>query len=91
MDRYFTSVSVAEWATSKGFTIVGTMRPDRTNIPKSLKEIGAREEKSTLYLHSNDQDNMMLVSYIDKKKSGEKNVTLLTTMHDKVRVSRHQQ
>ena len=29
----------------------------------------------------------MLVSYIDKKKSGKKNVVVLTTMHDDVGVT----
>ena len=29
MDRYFTSVTLAEWASSKDITIVGTMRLDR--------------------------------------------------------------
>ena len=29
---------------------------------------------------------MMMVSYIDKKTSGIKNVMILTTMHDKVKV-----
>ena len=30
----------------------------------------------------------MLVSYIDKKKSGPKNVVVLTTMHDEVKVTK---
>ena len=33
----------------------------------------------------------MLVSYIDKKESGKKNVIVLTTMHDKVKVTNDQQ
>ena len=33
---------------------------------------------------------MMLISYIDKKKSGKKNIIALTTMHDKVKVTNDQ-
>ena len=89
MDRYFTSVSLAEWALEKKFTIVGTMRHDRKGIPKELKAVNEREEKSVLYVH-HEEKNVMLVSYIDKKKSGKKNVIVLTTMHDKVKVTKDQ-
>ena len=37
-----------------------------------------------------EDKNMMLVSYIDKKKSGLRNVVVLTTMHDEVMVTRDQ-
>ena len=43
-----------------------------------------RDEKSTLSVHHQDKE-MMLVSYIDKKKSGKKNIIALTTMDDKVK------
>ena len=33
---------------------------------------------------------MMLVSYINKKKSGKNNIIVLTTMHDKVKVTNDQ-
>ena len=39
MDRYFTSVTLAEWAIENKFTIVGTMRQDRKGISKQLKAI----------------------------------------------------
>ena len=32
----------------------------------------------------------MLVSYIDKKKSGKKNVIALSTMHDNVKITKDQ-
>ena len=34
-----------------------------------------------------NKNNIMLVSYIDKKKSGRKNVIVLTTMHYTVKVT----
>ena len=72
MDRYSTSVSIADWTRSKNITIVGTMRLDRIGIPNSFKDISQREERSTSYIYSIDENNHMLVSYVDKKKSGKK-------------------
>ena len=66
MDRYFTSVTLAEWALDEKF-----------------------EEKSTIYAHHSNKE-IMLVSYIDKKKSGKKNIISLTTMHDKIKVTNDQ-
>ena len=72
MDRYFTSVSLAKWALDEqSIAIVGTMRHDRKGIPKELKMLDGREEKSAMYVYSED-DLIMLVSYVDKKKSGKK-------------------
>ena len=71
------------------FTIVGTMRHDRKRIPKELKSVNVLEEKSVLYVYQ-EEKNVMLVSYIDKKKSGNKNVIVLTTMHGKVKVTNDQ-
>ena len=44
-----------------------------------------KDERSVLYVHHGEK-NVMLVSYIDKKKSGKKNITGLTTFHDTVKV-----
>ena len=87
MDRYFTSVTIARWALEKGFTIVGTMRLDRKGIPNGIKTMIDREEKSTFYVYAENED-IMLVSYVDKKKSGKKNIVVLTTMHNDVKVTK---
>ena len=89
LDQYFTFMSLAEWALEKKFTIVGTMRHDRKGIPKESKSVNDREEKSVLYVY-HEEKNVMLVSYIDKKKSGKKTVIVFTTMHDKVKVTNDQ-
>ena len=89
MDPYLTSVFLAEWALQKKFTIVGTMRHDRKGIPKEVKAIGNREEKSVLYVYHKEK-NIMLASYIDKIKSGKKNIIVLSTMHDSVKVTNDQ-
>ena len=36
------------------------------------------------------KEKIMLTSYIDKKKSGKKNVTVLPSMHDSVKVTKDQ-
>ena len=41
----------------------------KKGIPKELKEVKCREEKSAVFMQ-NYKNNDMLVSYIDKKKSG---------------------
>ena len=89
MDPYFKSIFFAEWALQKKFTIVGAMRHDRKGIPKEVKAIGNREEKLALYVYHKEK-NIMLASYIDKKKSGKKNVIVLSTMHDSVKVTNDQ-
>ena len=89
LDRYFTSVYLAEWALEKKFTNVGSMRHDRKGIPKELKSVNDREQKPVLYVY-HEEKNVMFVSYIDKKKLGKKNVIVLTTMHDKVKVTNDQ-
>ena len=65
------------------------MRLDRKGIPKEIKSLQYREEKSTMYAYAEEQ-NIMLVSYIDKKMSGEKDAVVLTTMHNNVRVTKNE-
>ena len=86
MNLYFTSVSLAEWTLEKKVTIVGKMRLDRKGIPKELKEVKSREEKSVFFMQ-NYKNNISLVLYFDRKKSGEKNMIVLTTMHGTLKVT----
>ena len=58
LGRYFTSVTLAQWCLEKKISIVGTMRTDRKGIPKEMKELRDREEKSTKNCHS--EDNKLL-------------------------------
>ena len=85
-DRYFTFFTLAEWALDRNFTIAGTMRHDRKGIPKELKIIKNRDERPVLYVHHWEKI-IMLVSHTDKKKSGNRNIIDLTTLHDTVKVS----
>ena len=45
----------------------GYMGHDRKGIPKKLKSVNDREEKSVLYVY-HEEKNVILASYIDKKK-----------------------
>ena len=86
LDRYFTSVTLAERCLERNITIVGTPKSDRKGIPKEMKGVADREEKSTVFCYSEDEKKMLL-SYIDKKKKGKKNILALTTMHNQVKLS----
>ena len=86
LDRYFTSVSLAEWCLERNITIVGTLKSDQKVIPKEMKGVADREEKSTAFCYSEDEKTMLL-SYIDKKKKGKKNILTLTTVHNQVNLS----
>ena len=63
------------------------MRLDRKGIPAEIKRIDKRDERSTFYVHGKD-DDLVLVSYVDKKKSRKKNVVVLTSMQDNIRVTK---
>ena len=84
MDRYFTSVSIAKYLLANKITLVGTMRSGRVGIPNEMKEIKQREDLSTMYAFTED-NKLLLVSYVVKKKSGKRNVLVLSTMHKDVK------
>ena len=90
LDRYFTSISIAEWCLSKKITIVGTMRHDRKGIAQEIKSLDEREEKSVKWWYKESDEKNMIVSFVDKKKKGMKNIVVLTTMHDTVSVTKDQ-
>ena len=90
MDQYFTSVTIAWWATDHNFTIVGTIKHNRKGILKEFKTVDGREKLSTKFIHAQDSgdENIMLMSYVDKKTSALKNIIGLTTMHNDVHVTK---
>ena len=89
MDRYFTLITLPDWTTTKHFSIVGTMHLDRKGIPKEIKSMEGLEEKSLIYAYKSSGDGL-LVSYVDKKKAGKKNIVVLITMHTSVSVTKDQ-
>ena len=88
MDRYFTSLPVAEYLLENDITVVGTLRSHRIGLPKELTEVKDRDDLSVKYAFTED-GNIMLVSYVVKKKSGKRNILMLTTMHKSVKITRH--
>ena len=87
IDWYFTSVTIAQWGLEKTITIVGTMRLDRKGIPKEIKSLENREKRSVLHVFDSDEKTL-LVSYIDKEKSGQRNIVVRSTLHDEVRLTK---
>ena len=65
------------------------MKHKRKGIPKEMKPVGDREERSVMHVY-NTKEKIKLVLYIDKKKSGKKNVIVLSTMHDNVKITKDQ-
>ena len=58
---------------------------DQKGIPKEMKGVAGREEKSTAFCYSKDEKTMLL-SYIDKKKKGKKNILALATMRNQMKL-----
>ena len=77
MDRYFTSVVVAQWTLEKKTTIVGKMRLDRKGRPKKIKSLENRDKSSVLHVFDSDE-KILLVLYSDKKKSDKRNFIVLS-------------
>ena len=86
MDRYFTSLPVAEYLLENDITVVGTLRSHRIGLPKELTEVKDRDDLSVKYAFTED-GNIMLVSYVVKKKSGKRNILMLTAMHKSVKIT----
>ena len=87
MDCYVTSVAIGHYLKEQKMTMVGTMRANRKGISKELVKIQNRDDRDTKFVYANE-DDMMLTSYVLKKKSGKRNILLLSAMHDDVRCSR---
>ena len=79
MDRYYTSIPLAEWLYDKNITCIGTLNSNRKGLPKEIKETKGREENSWISCKS-DKGEVTLNSYVVKTKfSGLRNVFSLQT------------
>ena len=81
------SLPVAEYLLENDITVVGTLRSHRIGLPKELTEVKDRDDLSVKYAFTED-GNIMLVSYVVKKKSGKRNILMLTTMRKSVKITR---
>ena len=74
-DNFFTNLELGRKLLMQNFTIVGTIRKNRTELPAEFVSTKDRKESITLYGY---QKEATIVSYYIKKG---KVVTLLSTMH----------
>ena len=54
MDRYFTSLSIADWLLGRNVTVVGTMKDNRVGIPQKLRKSHGRDVRSTISMYNSD-------------------------------------
>lgn len=75
MDNYFTSLPLAESLLSKGLTLVGTLKKNKTCVPDNFLPNKSKLEGSTMF---GFREKMTLVSHVPKVG---KAVLLLSSMH----------
>ena len=80
-DRWYTSISPANWLLERNIITVGTLQANRKSIPEEVKQVGSRGFNS-YEVFWNESGKLVLNSYIVNTKSfGKRNVLLLSTMH----------
>ncbi|XP_060809155.1 piggyBac transposable element-derived protein 4-like [Amyelois transitella] len=76
-DNFFTSIPLLDkFEAEHRLSVLGTIRKNKKELPKTFTEIRGRAEKSSLFGY---RGNCSLVSYVPKKG---KNVLLVSSMHD---------
>lgn len=83
MDNWFTSIPLAETLLCDPYklTVIGTVRKNKPQIPPEMLNVSKRKPGTSMFCFDN---NITLVSYVPKKN---KNVILLSTMHDQPTIS----
>ena len=81
MDRYYTSIQLAEWLLDKKkITMLGTLQKNRQGLPKQVVSLDGRETHSYEVFWEEERGIMELHSYaVINKSKGKKNVMLLST------------
>lgn len=82
MDKFY-FCPLAPLITENKSTIVGTTSLNWKGIPKTFQVIENFEKKSTQFIYGQDKgdENTMFVFYCEKKASGMKTFSVLTTIH----------
>lgn len=80
VDRYFTSFPLCTALLDNGLTLLGTVVPNRRDVPTQVRDVKQRELYSTKVLY-NHQHHVMLLSYVPKKG---KNVMMMSSSHQAV-------
>ncbi|CAK9810838.1 PiggyBac transposable element-derived protein 4 [Anthophora plagiata] len=80
-DNFFTDLSLAEELLENNIFLVGTMRKNKTDLPKTLIDTRNRSQYSSYFLFT---VKLTLVSYVPKPR---KCVVLLSTLHHEHSIS----
>eukprot|EP00112_Aurelia_sp_Birch-Aquarium-sp1_P020887 Seg549.6 transcript_id=Seg549.6/GoldUCD/mRNA.D3Y31 product="PiggyBac transposable element-derived protein 4" protein_id=Seg549.6/GoldUCD/D3Y31 len=89
LDRFFTSISLANELLDRKKTMVGTVMANRKGIAKEIVAAQDREGPSTKVYFEKVKGKLMLTSYVPPSKKGKKeNVIVLSTMHKSAEVSK---
>lgn len=80
-DNFFTSLQLSQKLLDKKLTLCGTLRKNKTFIPKELFPSSSKKEYSSMFAFTK---HCTLVSYVPKKNNA---VILLSTEHDDDKVS----
>lgn len=75
-DNFFSTFALAKFLSEWNLTFVGTMKKNKTCIPKEMLANTSREPLSTIF---GFHDNVTMCSYVPKKN---KAVVLLSTLHN---------
>ena len=79
-DNWFSDVSLFHDLSKKHkLSYVGTLRKNKWQIPKEMKNIRNRPNNSSVFAHNRDGT---IVSYVPEKKTNKKNVILISSMHN---------
>lgn len=84
VDRYYTSVNLANQLQKKGLELTGTVSVNRRSLPAAVKTVKLDRFESKFW--QDDSQNMTLCAWRDKK--AKKNVVVLSTCHHNEVVSR---
>nr|CAH7718289.1 unnamed protein product [Callosobruchus chinensis] len=75
VDRWFTSLALAEDLLKQKVTVIGTIKANKREVPPELVNVKQRPPQSSIFAY---QPHCSLVSYVPRKN---KNVLVLSTMH----------
>nr|CAH7737709.1 unnamed protein product [Callosobruchus chinensis] len=75
VDRWFTSLALAEDLLKQKVTVIGTIKANKRELPPELVNVKQRPPQSSIFAY---QPHCSLVSYVPRKN---KNVLVLSTMH----------
>ena len=90
MDRFYTSLEIADWLSARNITMVGTFQKNRVGIPPELKVVKDKAELSNeIYWEVNGKYNIS--SYVVKISKGKKAVLMLSTMEPLLGVTKDDQ